>query len=202
VRDLLFPVGRLGIEGPLGEEQMKVNAYCTAESYDFDKLYPYLAKVSPKVARTTSSHDVIYRPYGDHAHVFYFEGGSVVVWGASKQENENILNELKQFELQPEAEPQTETMNWALTENQTGLAKDTIMISKQLEERDDTAHKLAFSYGMHQSVKLETYERKAEALFQTMKNTPELLVERKWSFIGWQRRQVTLYVISSNMVRL
>ncbi len=112
------------------------------------------------------------------------------MWGASKDENEKILNELKQFEVNSEAEPQTESMNWKISESQTGLSKDTILVSKQLDDRDATAHKLAFSYGMHQSVKLEVYERKAEALFRTMKDTPQLLIERQWSLMSLDKRRV------------
>ena len=72
----------------------------------------------------------------------------MVAWGTTARENQELLRELKQFEQNPVEEVQTETMNWAFTEKETTtLEKDTVLISKDLNERDQVAHKLAFSYG-------------------------------------------------------
>jgi uncharacterized Rmd1/YagE family protein len=44
--------------------------------------------------------------------------------------------------------------------------------------------------GLHQSVKLEVHEKIAESLFQSMKDTPELLLQRDFSLFSLARRRV------------
>ena len=42
---------------------------------------------------------------------------------------------------------------------------------------------------MHQSVKLEVHEKAAEAIFQSMKDTPKLLLKKDWSLLSLERRR-------------
>eukprot|EP01114_Cavostelium_apophysatum_P022920 TRINITY_DN8459_c0_g1_i2.p1 TRINITY_DN8459_c0_g1~~TRINITY_DN8459_c0_g1_i2.p1 ORF type:complete len:437 (-),score=76.43 TRINITY_DN8459_c0_g1_i2:62-1372(-) len=168
-------------------------ALCTAEAFDFDKLYLHLAKISPSVTLTSPmnsavSSGIISRPYGG-GEVFYFEDGSIVCWSLNQDEIDKVLAELKPFEINPAAQPQTETMDF-IEGPETSLIDDLVTISNTVEPKETTRHRLAFSYGMHQSVKLAFVEEKAENVISEIQNTPNKLVQNTFSITGAPNRKL------------
>lgn len=189
------------------QQRMICTSYCTAEAYDFNKLYLHLAKItsvtltSPMNSSTVAS-GVISRPYGENgdATVFYFEGGSMVCWGTSQEDNEKLLQELKPFEIHSIDQIQTETMYFTYGSESSLVESDLLSISSpsSVGDKEVTKHMLAFSYGLHNSVKLAFLEDKVANAIIKMKNIPELLVSYSWSF----KRSTQIKVQLSEVLKL
>jgi len=182
----------------------EVIAYSTADAYNFSKLYMDLSKKETNVTITSPENStvaagVISRPY-KNGEVFYFEGGSMVCWGLSELEIEKLLQELKEYEIHSVETPQTEWINY-LYGNSTGMKGDVIYISSEQDKKDTIRHQLAFSYALHQSVKLAELEDKVSEQSGHVKNIQQLLVKpERW----WEHRKTThrLNILMSELLTI
>ena len=96
-------------------------AACTAESYDFSKLLPYLQKnfqLSPFICD-----EVLHIRLDDKAEVFFFKNGSLVYWSSDSGSNvetigtilkNDLLPTLKPFEISPFNEPDFEELSYKI----------------------------------------------------------------------------------------
>lgn len=98
-------------------------AACTAESYDFPKLLPFLQKnytLSPFICD-----DVLHVQIPNKSgEVFFFKNGSLVFWSNNSEIDEenllvelkmNLLPKIKSFEVSPFDEPDFEELNYKIT---------------------------------------------------------------------------------------
>ena len=105
-----------------------VVAACTAESYDFAKLLPYLQKnflLSPFICDEVLHVQIPNRK----GEVFFFKNGSLVFWSNqnSEMDEEGLLKELKSsilpsissFEVSPFKEPDFEELAYKISNNPT-----------------------------------------------------------------------------------
>lgn len=101
-------------------------AACTAESYDFSKLLPYLQKnfqLSPFICD-----EVLHIRFDDKAEVFFFKNGSLVYWSSDSGSNvetigtilkNDLLPTLKPFEISPFNEPDFEELSYKILPSNT-----------------------------------------------------------------------------------
>jgi hypothetical protein len=60
------------------------------ETFKFDELFNYLNERWPEVKKIEEPARVIIRPHETLGTIFFFEGGTVVCWGAAK----NTMNQM------------------------------------------------------------------------------------------------------------
>jgi len=113
--------------------------------------------------------------------VFYFQGGCVVCWGLTPEDHKEILEQVKNFQVKPVDIPQSETMDFGFVQGHSHIRDDVIFLDRQEDESEMQRQQLAFSYGLHQSVKLAYLEDKIGAQIKSAKDIQERLVDkRKW----------------------
>ena len=110
-------------------------------------------------------------------------------WGLEEEDISKLLNELKQFEINPVNNPQTEYMDYRLLPSRAELRGDKIILSSQAEKKEILIQLLAFSYGLHQSVKVEVLEERVAKQIRESKDIQNHLVKHSsWGLFLSDRR--------------
>jgi uncharacterized Rmd1/YagE family protein len=147
---------------------MRCTGYCTASSYEVLPLFQFLHQRG----KIQLYRDVVHlqikeekRTLGD---AFFFSYGTVVLWGFSEQEEEEILQELKAFERHPFARTEIDEFTFSYGENMK-IHEDLITLQNK-----NVLTKLAISYGIAQSIKLTIFE---ETIQKTIEHTTQIPTE-------------------------
>lgn len=144
---------------------MRCTCYCTASAYEIPRLFQYLQRLGSTQLFRDVIHIQIKEDKQIKGDIFYFSYGSVVCWGFSEEEEKEILQSLKEFEI--------ESLSKIELDEFTFTYGDTIKIDEDeifLHNRS-TLTKLAISHGIAQSVKLSTFE---EVIQKTIEHTKKL----------------------------
>ncbi len=150
---------------------MRCSSYCTAGSYESDKLVQKLIDtgLEPKYFD-----DVIHvqrdvqgsEPSEDKViNVFYFSFGCAVIWGANELEEKLLLEELKEFSLDTTEPIYMDLISCVATPQATKNSIDEERNEILLKE-DSTFAKLSVSYALAQSAKLSALEKSVKRLLQ------------------------------------
>lgn len=145
---------------------MRCTGYCTASSYDLQKLYLSLQKQG---GAAQLYRDVLHlqmkedkRIKGD---IFYFSYGVVVLWGFSTEEEKEILHSLKEFDAEHIPKPEIDEFTFSYGDAMK-IEEDEITLQNKSVQT-----KLAISHGIAQSIKLTIFE---ETIQKTISNTKQL----------------------------
>lgn len=160
--------------------------YCTAASYnivDLAQLFKrkgYFTRLSRDVLHVCSTQ----KP-GD---IFFFAHGSFVSWGFKKGEESEWIDYLKPFESQPLKMPEEDEFyfrqgNETIIETHERLNLDIITL-----DSNDSQVKLAISYGLAQSVKLQSFEESIQEAIKTNSSLPKEIALR--GVISLSRRAI------------
>lgn len=148
---------------------MRCVSYCTASSYDL----PGLASTFKRKGYTTRlSRDVLHISSIDTpVDVFFFNHGSVVCWGLTKRQEQRWLDKVKPFSQQPLIIPEIDRFAFRFGEEVSIDTHDRFRLDVITLDSDDPQVKLAISYGLAQSIKLEAFE---DAVQDTIKKNSHL----------------------------
>jgi uncharacterized Rmd1/YagE family protein len=116
-----------------------------------------------------SSHVIHHLEGFERGDVFYFSTGTVVMWGLSVPEENEVLLRLKAFENDPVPEIEIEESRYSIGKA-AKILKDDITLPSE-----DLVTKLAFSHGLAQSVKLEIFEKRMAKRVESMEDIPKSL---------------------------
>jgi len=134
-------------------------SFCTAGSYklngiaDFFKSKQYTVKLYRNVLHVTKSN----RPQD----LFFFYNGCFVAWGLTGRQEQQIIEQIKDFSQDPLEKVESDRFVCQLGQETTLMPHERLnvdIITIEAEEADNIQIKLAISYGLTQSVKLESYE--------------------------------------------
>jgi uncharacterized Rmd1/YagE family protein len=143
---------------------MKCRAYCTAKQYDLQSLSSLLKEkcLDPKVNR-----DVAYfeEPQSE-GWVFLFGYGVAVFWAVDPGQESLFLSELKAFEKGSLKEVVMDDVTFCVGESFKIVGEQVVLRSHHAMD------KLAISYALAQSVKLEVFEQIVE---ETLEDSQYLL---------------------------
>jgi uncharacterized Rmd1/YagE family protein len=146
---------------------MKCTFYCTAEKYDFSKLLDDLNKqgLEPFI-----SNDVIHvqkiKDNQEVVDICFFLFGCIVIWNENREvQNNTIINDTKQYESNSH---ENITQDFIDFEYNTDLDNSAFseLENKIILHKDDKLIKVAISYALAQSVKLEMLEKSINFLLQ------------------------------------
>ena len=154
---------------------MRCASCCTAGAYkltsiaDYFKAEDHITKLYRNVLHITKK--------GYQWDAFLFANGCFVAWGMRKQQEQELLQKIKVFSIDLLEEIETDRFIFKVAKEtkirpHQRLNADVITIDE--EEMDNVQVKLAVSYGLAQSVKLQSYETSIE---KTVKNNQHVPVE-------------------------
>ncbi len=151
-------------------------SFCTADSYDllglanFFKKKGYFTRLSRDVLHITN----LKRP-GD---VFFFTHGCFVCWGFKKPFEDKILEYVKDFSSNPLASIETDYFYFEYGENTTLDTHESLRLDIITLESEETQIKLAISYGLSQSIKLEAFEEAIKGVIRQNNYLPQEIATR------------------------
>lgn len=149
--------------------KFNVCAYATAEEYDLEKLHTAITKQELYESRkffTNSDSDVLhvrgkYEIDAEPRDIFFFREGSVVLWNCTDLEASNVIQYLRQFEInsydQEDVANENEVMNYVYAnDGQAAALKNGDFLIPTNGDAD--LEKYTFSNAMTSSVKLGIWE--------------------------------------------
>lgn len=162
---------------------MRCVTYCIANSFRLNQLADYFKNLKYQVELYRNVLEVTH-PTRDVA--FYFFGhGSFVLWGITGREERALVAAVKVFALQLDDTPEYRQFSYRYASRTHIYLHKRFHIEIIALESDDTQIKLAISYGLAQSIKLESYEetvqriiRENTPLFESLAKTGKVVLSR------------------------
>lgn len=143
---------------------MRCVAFCTANGYDLPALANFFKR---KGFITRLSRDVLQMTHlKKPADVFFFNHGSFICWGLTKPQEQKILEQVREFEIFPMVKMESDRFFFQLGEETSIDSHERFKLDIITLDSDHTQIKLAISYGLAQSIKLEAFE---DAIKDTVK---------------------------------
>jgi len=151
-------------------------AFCTASAYDLNGLANSFKRKGYYVQQ---SRDVVHivnpkRP----ADIYFFSHGSFVCWGLKKPQEQKLVQHVKDFEVGPLATIQADHFCFRFGEETSVDAHERFKIDVITLDSDNPQIKLAISYGLAQSIKLETFEEAIQVSIKKNNHLPEEIARR------------------------
>jgi len=169
---------------------MRCISFCTAASYklgalaDFFRSHQYTAKLFRNVLYITKN--------GKEIDIFLFNHGCFVIWGSTKKQEEKLIIEIKPFTVEPLEKIETDRFIYYI-DKETRLFPhqrfNVDVITLEESEIDNVQMKLAISYGLAQSIKLEFYEESIQKTIQENSYIPRELA--KYGRISLSRKAIS-----------
>jgi uncharacterized Rmd1/YagE family protein len=174
---------------------MRCISFCTANSYklnaiaDFFKAKHFSAKLYRNVLHVTKS-----TTGGSSANmdIFFFHNGCFVTWGLQKEQEQKIIAQIKIFSIEPLEKIESDRFIFRPGKKTTIASHQRFnadLITIDMEEADNVQIKLAISYGLAQSVKLEAYEESIQTTIDNHSPIPHQLA--KTGKISLSRRAIS-----------
>ncbi|MGC9324881.1 MAG: RMD1 family protein [Desulfomonilia bacterium] len=136
-------------------------ALCVAKNFTFNEL------------KTALENNYTCMAYRDVLHldlkagdVFVFSYGSLVIWGLSQKDIDQVLAQIELFRVDPFTKPIVDEFNYSV-DGVSRIKDDNISL-----ETDEPLEKLAVSHGLAQSIKLEEFEIAAQKTIEETSNIP------------------------------
>ncbi len=145
-------------------------SYCTASRYDVAAVAHYFKKQGYKA---TFYRDVLYvKDTEQNTDLFFFNQGCFVSWGLKKTHEQTIVQELKPFALQPVEHIETDYFVYRYGDEICLASHEKLNMDVITLDSDNPQLKLAISYGLAQSIKLEYYEALIQRTIQANAHIP------------------------------
>lgn len=151
-------------------------SYATAGSYDLLGLASFFKK---KGYNTRLLRDVLHaanvkRP-GD---IFVFNHGCVVLWGFKKKFEDRLLEYLRPFSINAALHVESDLLYYRYAEETTIEMHERLRLDMITLDDEDPKIKLAISYGLAQSIKLESFEDAIQDTIKKNNYLPEEIASR------------------------
>lgn len=161
-------------------------SFCTAGSYDllglatFFKKKGYFTRIMRDVVHVTN----VKRP----GEIFFFNHGCFVCWGFKKHFEDKLLEYVRDFSIHPLKRVETDHFfyrygNETSIDTHEKLRLDIITLGSE-----DPQVKLAISYALAQSIKLEAFEEAIQEAIRMNSHLPEEIASR--GVISLSRRAI------------
>lgn len=155
---------------------LRCASFCTADSYDLLGLASYFKK---KNYFTRLSRDFLHvsnlKKPGD---IFFFNYGCFVSWGFKKSFEDKLLESIKEYSVHPLKNIETDYFYYRYG-NETNIdTHEKLRIDLITLESEETLIKLAISYGLAQSIKLEAFEEAIKEAVKANSQLPEEIASR------------------------
>lgn len=151
-------------------------SFCTADRYNLQAIANYFKSQNYSIQfyRDNILHVSMQE---NQADVFLFNQGCFISWGLKKPAEQNLIKELQQFAIEPLSTIETDHFIYRYgytTEIASHKKLNTDIITL---DSDNAQLKLAISYGLAQSIKLEYYEGLIQKNIQANNHIPRELAK-------------------------
>jgi uncharacterized Rmd1/YagE family protein len=165
---------------------LRCGAFCTAASYDllglasFFKRKGYFTRISRDFLHVSNL-----KKSGD---IVFFNFGCFVSWGFKKSFEDKLIEQIKEFSQNPLTTIETDHFFYHYGEDTTLDTHERLRLDIITLESDDAQIKLAISYGLAQSIKLEAFEEAVKEAIKKNGQLPEEIATR--GVISLSRRSI------------
>lgn len=155
---------------------MRCVAYCTASSYNLQSLASsfkrkgYISKLSRDVLHISA--------IDSEVDLFFFNHGSFVCWGLTKPQEQQWLEKVKLHSVEPLKTPEVDHFCFRFGEETSIDAHERFKLDIITLDSDNPQVKLAISYGIAQSIKLEAFEDAIQQAIKRNAHLPETIANR------------------------
>ncbi|OGT61987.1 MAG: sporulation protein [Gammaproteobacteria bacterium RIFCSPHIGHO2_12_FULL_43_28] len=161
-------------------------SFCTAAGYDLIGLAGFFKK---KGYQTRISRDVVHvasqKKPGD---IFFFDHGSFVVWGYKKPFEEKLLSYVVPYSRGPLRSIESDHFIYSYGDSVTIDTHERSRFDIITLDSQDSQIKLAISYGLAQSIKLESFEEEVQQTIKQNSALPEEIITR--GVVSLSRRDI------------
>ncbi len=161
-------------------------SFCTAASYDLLGLASHFKK---RGYFTRLTRDVLHiastKRGGD---VFFFNYGCFVAWGFKKSFEDKLLESVKGYSQNPMTNIESDHFYFRYGEEISIDTHERLRLDVITLESEDNMVKLAISYGLAQSIKLEAFEEEIKESIKKNNYLPEEIASR--GTISLSRRSI------------
>lgn len=148
---------------------MRCVSYCTAGSYDLAGLSSSFKR---KGYTTRLSRDVLHISAIDSpVDLFFFNHGSFVCWGLKKYQEQMWLERVQKYAVNPLSHIESDHFCFRFGEETSIDTHERFKVDVIMLDSDTPQIKLAISYGLAQSIKLEAFE---DAIQETIRKNAHL----------------------------
>jgi uncharacterized Rmd1/YagE family protein len=165
---------------------MRCTAFCTASGYNLAglansfKRAGYTARLLRDVLHISSIKTPV--------DIYFFNHGSFVCWGLYRSQEQKWLERVKEFSISPLASPESDHFCFRFGDDISINTHDRFKIDIITLDSDNPQIKLAISYGLAQSIKLEAFEDAIQGTIKKNSNLPEEIATR--GLISLSRRSI------------
>jgi uncharacterized Rmd1/YagE family protein len=163
---------------------MRCVSFCTAKGYLLNDLANHFKnkKFPIKIYRNILH---VYIPDKD-ADLFFLSHGCFVSWNLTRMQEFDIIDQIKEFSISPFEKIETDYFSFSYGEETSLETHERLNADIIILESDAVQIKLAISYGLAESIKLEYYEetikntiRKNSPLSEELAKSGKILLSRK-----------------------
>lgn len=153
---------------------MRCVSFCTASSYDLTSLATSFKRSKAYLVR--QSRDVVHisntkKP----ADVFFFSHGSFVCWGLTKSQERKLIDHVKAYSRNRLERIEIDYFFFHLGDDISIDVHERFKLDVIMLDADNPQVKLAISYGLAQSIKLEAFEDAIQGTIRKNSYLPEEL---------------------------
>lgn len=150
---------------------MRCVSFCTAKKYSLNELQNHFKsqKYQTKLYRN------VLHVNQEHKDLFFFTHGCFVSWNLKSKEERQLLKELKSFGVDPLKKIEKDFFMYRYGEETSLETHERFNMDVITLESDNVQIKLAISYGLAESIKLEYYEELIQSTIKKNSKLPEEL---------------------------
>ncbi len=146
-------------------------SYCTASGYNLAGIAHFFKKrgYSVRLSRDLVQVSHTRRP----VELFFFIHGCFVSWGLTKNQEQKILEQLQEFANLPLEKIESDFFCYTMGEETSIDTEERLRLDVITLDTDSSLVKLAFSYALAQSTKLETFEEAIQTAIRKNSYLPQ-----------------------------
>lgn len=154
---------------------MRCVSFCTAKSYALNDLLNYFKnKKHPTKLTRNVLHVSMPKKSAD---IFFFSHGCFVAWNLKRKDEISLLSEIKKFSVEPIDKIEVDSFSFKYGAETSLETHERFNADVITLESDSVQIKLAISYGLAESIKLEYYEELIKNTIRKNSQLPEELAK-------------------------
>src|SRR3989337_204003 len=155
---------------------MRCSSFCLTESYRLTPIASFFRNTGHIVKQYRKGLHISNPP--KEYNIFIFSYGCLVTWGLKRTEEKQLLEQLKQFSINPLLTIETGRFVYRYADHVEMATHERFNIDIIILESDNVQLKLAISYGIAQSIQLESYEGAVQKTIEQNSHYPEELAKK------------------------
>ena len=155
---------------------MRCVSFCPAESYRLAAIAGFFRNTGHTVKQYRKVLHIFHSQ--KEFDIFIFSYGCLVVWGMNRKEEKQLLESLKPFSVNPLPVTEIDRFVFRYGNHVEISTHERFNVDIIILESENPQLKLAISYGLAQSIQLESYEGAVQKTIEQNAHYPEQLAKK------------------------